>query len=402
MLALMPESFDCGHQPMSFTYDIGEAELLRTALKFRRTVWPHVLSARAFWFFLVFHLTVWVSYRYRWLDAYDLQLGSGLMAVDWDDVKVISAITTFFEVFYTSQCYHRYFLFNHETNEVFRTGHKFAFELRIYTSPSGQAHQRIILRWLRVSLVIFFTRLRHGEDLDFCVERLAHLGLLREAEKAILQNATAAECQNYLLTWMALLITEAHDLKHITSPQKLKSLIDRLMAVSDAKKELMELVWMPVPYQYFHFLSIIICINLALWAYAMALTDSYFAPVMFCFASFIFIGMLELAKSISDPFGDDEVDFPIHTWFEKWLENQLALTEGEFPLPPAMASALGAEQRPTFTPQEVSSIISGPNRAKPQHFRPSICKRSDVRPSWATTMREARYSVIPTEPEGER
>ena len=25
--------------------------------------------------------------------------------------------------------------------------------------------------------------------------------------------------------------------------------------------------------------------------------------------------MLELAKLFSDPFGDDEVDFPVHIWF---------------------------------------------------------------------------------------
>eukprot|EP00444_Apocalathium_aciculiferum_P059655 CAMPEP_0183596872 /NCGR_PEP_ID=MMETSP0371-20130417/175885_1 /TAXON_ID=268820 /ORGANISM="Peridinium aciculiferum, Strain PAER-2" /LENGTH=43 /DNA_ID= /DNA_START= /DNA_END= /DNA_ORIENTATION= len=42
-----------------------------------------------------------------------------------------------------------------------------------------------------------------------------------------------------------------------------------------------------------------ICANLGLWAYSMGLTDSIFAPVVFFFASLIFIGMMELSSDLS-------------------------------------------------------------------------------------------------------
>lgn len=71
---------------------------------------------------------------------------------------------------------------------------------------------------------------------------------------------------------------------------------------------------LPIPFQYFHLLSMMIIINLGLWAFAMGLTASWFAPVVYVFCSGTFIGMLQLASQLSDPFGNDAVDFDLHGW----------------------------------------------------------------------------------------
>merc|ERR1712151_278648 len=67
--------------------------------------------------------------------------------------------------------------------------------------------------------------------------------------------------------------------------------------------------------------------NATMWAYAMAMDESIFGPCCYFFATFTFTGMLELAKMFSDPFGDDEVDFPVQIWCDKFLEDQLAYLE---------------------------------------------------------------------------
>jgi hypothetical protein len=110
----------------------------------------------------------------------------------------------------------------------------------------------------------------------------------------------------------------------------LTSLVDKLEDLEEAQKKVLDVVRMPVPFQYFHLLNMMISVNVALWAYTMAMTESLLAPISFFFASLIYIGMLELAKELSDPFGRDEVDFPLHIWVRYFLENQLTLENADY------------------------------------------------------------------------
>jgi len=99
----------------------------------------------------------------------------------------------------------------------------------------------------------------------------------------------------------------------------------------------MDTLELPVPFQYFHLLCLMISINLILWAYGMGTTESYFAPVVFYFAALIFVGMMELASQLSNPFGDDEVDFPVDTWLTQFFSDQLALVQHQYPTASAVS-----------------------------------------------------------------
>merc|ERR1719469_1092892 len=63
----------------------------------------------------------------------------------------------------------------------------------------------------------------------------------------------------------------------------------------------------------------------------MGCSDSVFAPVVFFFASLIFIGMMELSTELGDPFGADEVDFPVERWLQECVELLVELSEYECP-----------------------------------------------------------------------
>jgi len=81
-------------------------------------------------------------------------------------------------------------------------------------------------------------------------------------------------------------------------------------------------------------------------------------PIIFLFALFIFIGMLELAKMFSDPFGDDEVDFPIHMWLDKFIENQLAFLEYDYaPAAQGFQSELLTQEKLAWIPGQIASIV---------------------------------------------
>merc|ERR1719229_604672 len=69
--------------------------------------------------------------------------------------------------------------------------------------------------------------------------------------------------------------------------------------------------------------------NCCVWAYFMGATYSMFGPVCYFFATLIFMGMMDLASQLSNPFGSDQVDFPVTEWLEDFLMNVNALVAYE-------------------------------------------------------------------------
>merc|ERR1719350_1458197 len=60
------------------------------------------------------------------------------------------------------------------------------------------------------------------------------------------------------------------------------------------------------------------------------MTSSLFGMVMYILLDFVLIGIMELANTFADPYGDDEVDFPLHIWFKFFSQNQDVLLHYDF------------------------------------------------------------------------
>merc|ERR1712232_1221819 len=63
----------------------------------------------------------------------------------------------------------------------------------------------------------------------------------------------------------------------------------------------------------------------------MGITNSYFAPVVYFFAAMLFMGMMELGSQLADPFGDDDVDYPVSEWLSECSETCTVLVEFHYP-----------------------------------------------------------------------
>jgi len=74
---------------------------------------------------------------------------------------------------------------------------------------------------------------------------------------------------------------------------------------------------LPLPYQYFQIMNLMLFTNFSMWAYGMGMYDSWIASFIFVCSLLIFLGMKELSACLSDPFGDDAVDFPLNRWIEE-------------------------------------------------------------------------------------
>lgn len=312
---------------MTYKYDPKSGRLL-AALSLANTVVPSVLSSIDFWLFFILHLAVFISFRAGWLSG-ETGVGS-FLSLDWSFVKVVTAMTTFFEVFYANQCYARYVGLYRSMNAVINNAYEFTYMLRVYSGETARNHLRVSVRYMSAALLLHFYEVK---GLSISREEWAELRI-REVLKPSEIEALAAHKGHHramvALSWSATAARLACEQNN--APNNATGLLMQvLMKVRTQQQEIRNTLALPVPFQYFHLLSVMIITNLALWAYSMGLTDSMFAPLVFFCASLILIGIMELSSELSDPFGADEVDFPVHTWLEECLELISELVEHEYP-----------------------------------------------------------------------
>merc|ERR1712203_238123 len=95
------------------------------------------------------------------------------------------------------------------------------------------------------------------------------------------------------------------------------------------QQEVADTMNLPIPFEYYHLLNMMVTMNCCAWAYYMGVTHSYFAPLAYFFATLIFMGMMDLATQLSNPFGCDQADFPVNDWVGELMENMSALLDYE-------------------------------------------------------------------------
>merc|ERR1740121_103016 len=88
-----------------------------------------------------------------------------------------------------------------------------------------------------------------------------------------------------------------------------------------------DMVDLPVPFQYFHLLNVSVLVNLFFLGYAYAMSGLLIGPVIFLVIEIAFMGMMVLSTELADPFGDDEVDFPINAWLTSFCNASISVLE---------------------------------------------------------------------------
>eukprot|EP00967_Tisochrysis_lutea_P137642 scaffold247426_cov33-Tisochrysis_lutea.AAC.1 len=68
---------------------------------------------------------------------------------------------------------------------------------------------------------------------------------------------------------------------------------------------------MPIPLAYFHMLNVIMYVNYTLMAFAFVQIEKTLSSVFMLIALIIFTGLRDLSAALSNPFGEDDMDFPI-------------------------------------------------------------------------------------------
>mmetsp|Transcript_11027 Transcript_11027/g.31395 ORF Transcript_11027/g.31395 Transcript_11027/m.31395 type:complete len:376 (+) Transcript_11027:76-1203(+) len=309
-----------------FRYDTGRGALY-TALSVTRTVVPSVLSVPEFWLFLLLHLAVFTAYRSgRISDKLTDKFED--WGLDWEDIRVVTAITTLFEVFYTNACYARYNALYKSTKSMLNDVASYAYMLRIFVAEQAPSQARRASRFIMAGVMLHFQDIQ-GKHSRADLDELCGLGLISELEQSNLLSKEACDRAGLVLQWALMVSREAAVL--VDEKGAALTLANLMVKIRAQQQEAADTLALPIPFQYFHLLSMMIIINLGLWAFAMGLTASWFAPVVYVFCSGTFIGMLNLAGKLSDPFGDDAVDFDVHRWTSACLALVVELMETQYP-----------------------------------------------------------------------
>merc|ERR1719506_2751195 len=138
------------------------------------------------------------------------------------------------------------------------------------------------------------------------------IGLVNEKEASLLKahiksaGGHASMPSFMLLQWSMVL--------YRTKCARLNELEKTYWAIRRCQDDVVEMMELPMPFQYFHIMNLMMMLNLTLWSYSLALEDSYFASLIFVFVQLVFQGIRELSVALADPYGDDEADFPLDEW----------------------------------------------------------------------------------------
>lgn len=293
---------------------------MTTACRCGAAVLPHVWARKEFWAFMAFHACV--GYAYRTGRIPDATVERTDWSISWADMGVISSLTTFFEVFYTGQSYGRFCHQYGKVKSLMATVCDFSFECTCHITAAAPQHVRLATRYFLASVVLFFKEVEHHTQGEEMAE-LESSDLILEHELEWLLGYSVKQRSILMMHWSAKITRDGFVLfeNSFENPKRIpkNAQVDALNNLSKARdlmQDIIDTVRLPLPFQYFHLLNMMIVVNLILWGYGMALTHSIFGPLVYFFAATIFIGMMELSSQLSDPFGTDVCDFPIDEWLD--------------------------------------------------------------------------------------
>jgi len=184
--------------------------------------------------------------------------------------------------------------------------------------------QRKIAKLICASAFMFFFERSEAEDVDDSsmstreFTQIRQLQLLTDREIEHLEE----HCDRYKTEALPSLIALqwAMDIMRKQTPDPetrddmLAGFYGRVYSIRRCQAEVCQILDLPMPFQYFHIMNLMLVLNLVLWAYSLGCQDSFFAPCIYMFVQMMFQGIRELSTALSNPYGEDEVDFPVTDW----------------------------------------------------------------------------------------
>jgi len=316
------------------------------------------------------------------MDLGIVHLPSGVVGLDiWKLLSPQLSITIFAVVFYNNQCYSRYMSLYSTCVDIDVAAKQFVSELLIHFGDEPQLSKHILQASKYCLAGIFYFYLSMEDDTPEMRESwevITDKGLVTPEEKEMLKNYPGTTF-TLLLHWSSYVVKDsirilrAQQPPHFNAPE-LASMGNRMYtmidAVAAAALRVRSIQNMPVPFSYFHLLNLLISSTVFATGIGCLIlveqeeASSYclgFLPYMV--VTFVLLALRQLSGELADPFGKDDLDFPIADFMRHIYDNVVAIETFSAKTRCPMLS-MQLETGSEWTPDQVIRPCQGPSQNK--------------------------------------
>ena len=303
-------------------YD-AEISIFATIFAWKGTVLPMVLWKPLFWFQIIFHVIFYVleEHVFSFSDEVNLE------PLSWTTLTIPSSLVVFFIVFYSSQCYSRFFDMYKACVGVGGTTMCFVSLLKLHL-PADDGIRWNCIRFLLAAQHYVYYTLRPGgkvtdEEWDIIFDR----HLLTRAE-CIRVQAYQGFAPLLMITWSLQEVKSAMVAQgevHLETSLIWHEFQEICFDFRGHLSLMLNLMKQPVPWPYFHLLNLMVLLVLSLVGYGLVgLGHIVLTSIVHAVICTIFIGLKNLAVAMADPFGDDAIDFRVEGFLGASYKNAIA------------------------------------------------------------------------------
>lgn len=308
---------------MTIGYDPTDFNEITVLLKWRGTIMPAVLCRPVMWMLMAAHVGFYYLHMYR-PDVH-------MPTLPWKLTGVPTALLTFFLVFYSGNCYTRYYNFYNKCMGMTGSVMSYTGLLRVHFPKASPEKLWNLSRYAIASVYLLYFQLSGGASdggkrvTDSEFEVLLQTGLISEAEKASLEKFRGFK--PFLAQVWALRALQDHmqEDKEKGPGASLNPFQKEMLALRQNCADIVDSMTQPIPFPYYHTLTLMLSLNLLLIAYSMIEFETIMTIPCFFIIVLVCIGLKETAVALADPFGGDDVDFETEAYMAKMLADCKAI-----------------------------------------------------------------------------
>ena len=264
---------------MTISYDASDFNELTVLLRWRGTIMPAVLCRPVMWLLLASH----VGFLYLHMYRQDIHMP----AMPWKLTGVPTSLLTFFLVFYSGNCYTRYYALYAKCTGVAGAAMCYTGLLRVFFNSASTEELWNLARHITASVYVHYFTLS-GEASDGGKQLTeAEWSILMQRRMLSVDERRAVDKFNgpksfLLQEWALQTMSE-----HLASDAKraggagIAPFQAQAFALRKHCAEMKNMLAQPVPFPYFHVINFMLSVNLVLVAYSLTFIDSIMTVPLF-------------------------------------------------------------------------------------------------------------------------
>ena len=280
---------------MTISYDTGDFNELTALFKWRGTIMPLVLCRPVMWLLMAAHVTLFYLHNYH----EEVKLPK----MPWKLTGVPTALLTFFLVFYSGNCYSRYYAFYNHCMGMSGAVMAYTGLLRVHLPKATPDKLWNLSRYMVASVYLLYFQLSGGaSDGGKRVttaewEVLLQTGLISQREQTQAENFRGF--RPFLFQVWALRALQDHlkEDKDKGPGASLAPFQAQALALRGHCAEIVDQMTQPVPFPYYHTLTLMLSLNLLLIAYSLVEFES--VMTIPCFFIIVLVRSLTTVKWLS-------------------------------------------------------------------------------------------------------